>query len=306
MTLDFNGAGLGALSEEDILTVDDWKMLSEIQHILKPLYDMTMQTQGWGTAGGQGRLWEVLTGIEFILEHLENWKILYNLKPSNLAAGNAPSGVSDAPSPAWSSSTTPGGGRPTQRLRRIPERYQDCDLSGNSRRRRCDTRPTSRRGSFNPDALPEHTRAAYILQQPIEVSLIDALRDPERESIRTSINNAWVKLDEYYSLLGQSPLFTAAVILNPDVGILWLEDAWTSEEELGWLRDAKTGLKEYFERWYAEDDELLASPEPLPPPRAEESGWRQWLRSRQVRRSVVGTELERYYRLEPEAVDDLV
>ncbi|KEY72929.1 hypothetical protein S7711_10314 [Stachybotrys chartarum IBT 7711] len=33
-----------------------------------------MRTQGWGTSSGHGRLWEVMTGMEFILDHLEDWK----------------------------------------------------------------------------------------------------------------------------------------------------------------------------------------------------------------------------------------
>ncbi|KAJ0126955.1 Uncharacterized protein HZ326_29941 [Fusarium oxysporum f. sp. albedinis] len=32
----------------DILTSDDWKVLREVSHILEPIYNMTMRTQGWG------------------------------------------------------------------------------------------------------------------------------------------------------------------------------------------------------------------------------------------------------------------
>ncbi|RKK65969.1 hypothetical protein BFJ71_g17927, partial [Fusarium oxysporum] len=59
----------------DVLTSDDWKVLREVSHILEPVYNMTMRTQGWGTSGGHGRLWEVMTGMEFVLEHLEDWKV---------------------------------------------------------------------------------------------------------------------------------------------------------------------------------------------------------------------------------------
>ncbi|KAM6505490.1 hypothetical protein FSOLCH5_15500 [Fusarium solani] len=70
----------------DILTSDDWKVLREVSHILEPLYNMTMRTQGWGTSGGHGRLWEVMTGMEFILEHLEDWRVLYEDETAHLAA----------------------------------------------------------------------------------------------------------------------------------------------------------------------------------------------------------------------------
>jgi hypothetical protein len=70
----------------------------------------------------------------------------------------------------------------------------------------------------------------------------------ERASIKASINNAWIKLNEYYTLLGRSPLFAASVVLNPDLGLRWLETNWTSPEQLQWLRDAKDGINVYFER----------------------------------------------------------
>jgi hypothetical protein len=47
---------------------------------------MTMRRQGWGTSGVQGRVWEVMTGMEFILEHLEDWRVLYDEEPAHLAA----------------------------------------------------------------------------------------------------------------------------------------------------------------------------------------------------------------------------
>jgi hypothetical protein len=70
----------------DILTFDDWKVLREVLHILEPIYNMTMRTQGWGISGSHGRLWEVMTGMEFILEHLEDWRALYDEESAHLAA----------------------------------------------------------------------------------------------------------------------------------------------------------------------------------------------------------------------------
>ncbi|KAJ0128505.1 Uncharacterized protein HZ326_26844 [Fusarium oxysporum f. sp. albedinis] len=65
-----------------------------------------------------------------------------------------------------------------------------------------------------------------------------------------SINAAWIKLNEYYTLLGRSPLFAASVVLNPDLSLRWLETNWASLKQLQWLGDAKDGIKAYFERWY--------------------------------------------------------
>ena len=105
--------------------------------------------------------------------------------------------------------------------------------------------------------MPAHSRNEYVQSDVRSVSSIASMEGQERASIRASINNAWIKLNEYYMLLGQSPLFAASIILNPDLGLRWLEANWTSPEQLGWLRDAKGGIKHYFERWYSHDDMAL-------------------------------------------------
>jgi hypothetical protein len=49
------------------------------------------------------------------------------------------------------------------------------------------------------------------------------MESQERVSIRVSINTAWIKLNKYYTLLRRLPLFAASVVLNPDLGLRWLE-----------------------------------------------------------------------------------
>jgi hypothetical protein len=51
------------LPEADTLKGDDWRLLAEVKHILEPFYLQTMRTQSWGIEGGNGRLWEVMTGV---------------------------------------------------------------------------------------------------------------------------------------------------------------------------------------------------------------------------------------------------
>ncbi|PCD25972.1 hypothetical protein AU210_012406 [Fusarium oxysporum f. sp. radicis-cucumerinum] len=40
-----------------------------------------MRTQGWGSEGGNGWLWEVMTGMEYLLEHLEDRKLFHHAVP---------------------------------------------------------------------------------------------------------------------------------------------------------------------------------------------------------------------------------
>ncbi len=77
--------------------------------------------------------------------------------------------------------------------------------------------------------------------------------------------NGWKKLNEYYTKLEESPLYSAAVILNPQLGIRWLETRWKSREQLVWLQTAKTDLQDYWERWYQPRDDPPSSPKPHAP-----------------------------------------
>ena len=68
---------------EDHLSSEDWAILTETAHILKPLYDQTMRHQSRAKQGHHGAIWEVLPSIEFILQHFETLKSQY-VDPRNL------------------------------------------------------------------------------------------------------------------------------------------------------------------------------------------------------------------------------
>jgi hypothetical protein len=206
------------IPDADKLTADDWKSLIEIKTILEPLYKLTMKTQGWGVAGTNGRLSDVLMGMEYILGHLEGYKTLYDNDP-DLGAARAAEATADLPR---NQATRLSQLRSTQRLR------------------------------FNAGALPSHARDEYVTM-PNSDGLL-RLQARERASIRASINNAWKKLDEYYTKLADSPLFAAAIILDPNLGLRWLRRRWRDPEQHEWLVAAKDGLKEYFDRWYCSSD----------------------------------------------------
>jgi hypothetical protein len=288
----------------DILTSDDWKVLREVSHILEPVYNMTMRTQGWGTSGGHGRLWEVMTGMEFVLEHLEDWKVLYEDETADPAAEEWYTTQGEEAGPAMGVTSTlsrpPTVGqireRPS-RQSRLPSRLQGYEITP-LRRRRETTLPARPPASsqFNEDALPVHSREDYLQDDARSVSNIASMEGQERASIKASINNAWIKLNEYYTLLGRSPLFAASVVLNPDLGLRWLETNWTSPEQLQWLRGAKDGIKVYFERWYSKNDDNASESVFITPsltPRPEQSRFEQWIKSRQLKLSATGSELER-------------
>uniref|UniRef100_A0A0C4DIP0 HAT C-terminal dimerisation domain-containing protein n=1 Tax=Fusarium oxysporum (strain Fo5176) TaxID=660025 RepID=A0A0C4DIP0_FUSOF len=142
---------------------------------------------------------------------------------------------------------------------------------------------------------------------------IDDMGKDHRRYLRLSIITAWQKLNEYYTKLGESPLFAASIILNPSLGMSYLEVNWASEEQLVWVRDAKIGLSDYLDRWYRcsrpVDEQQKAIVEraasPIVPRKTSEASvFRQWVKSRTAKTTAMGSELERYLRLEPQETED--
>ncbi|ODA78128.1 hypothetical protein RJ55_06731 [Drechmeria coniospora] len=276
---------------DDILSNEDWRVLGEVNEILKPLYFQTMRTQGWGKGDSYGRLWEVLVGMEYLLEHFEDWKGFYNevttetIRETNLDDVE-PIGLREFES------------RPT-RARRRPARFDDEIYM---------VQQQTQTTRFTVAALPEHFRTEYdVLDKPPshEISQKSSLPADHRAYIRASINNGWKKLDEYYNKLGESPLFAAAVILHPRFGISWLEATWVTEEQLAWVRDAKAGMKDYFARWYQtnqQNDKEQSKPASMGTGK-EDDHYTQWINSRTKKAFATSgsvSELDKYLRLEPQ------
>lgn len=292
------------IDSRDVLDADDWRLLAEIRLILEPIYLMTMRAQGHTKGNGYGQLWEVMTGMEYILEQLEDWRALYLPESEDLAAETIDLQASLATSPDPDPYRQP-------RLSTRPSRPRT--------RRSATSRPASRHedraSRYQADALPRHATSEYLPN-----SGIANMQPDERAYIRASINNAWLKLDEYYNLLGDSPLFAAAVILHPGFGLPFLEEAWSSQEHSPWLGPTKLAIRAYFEHWYPDFEDPfdlpLTSPSPSPSPlsstssttsqhpKRETSRFIQWINNKRSRPLDSHGELERYYLLAPQECSD--
>ncbi|KAJ0124188.1 Zinc metalloproteinase dpy-31 [Fusarium oxysporum f. sp. albedinis] len=231
-----------------------------------------------GKGDSHGRLWEVLVGMEYLLKHFEDWKGFYNefttetIRATNL---NNPELIRRASAPLRGTNIR------SARSCRRPARFDREEVYVSQQRSQAPT--------FTVAALPEHSQAKYAALDKLPASKISqksSLPADHRAYIRASINNGWKKLDEYYSKLGESPLFAAAVILHPRFSISWLEATWATEEQLAWVRDAKAGIKDYFARWGKEDDHYT-----------------QWINSRTKKAFATSSsvsEMDKYLRLEPQ------
>jgi hypothetical protein len=128
--------------------------------------------------------------------------------------------------------------------------------------------------------------------------------------------NGWKKLDSYYQKLGESPLYAAAIILHPGLGLQWLEGQWSSLEQRRWLHDAKEDLHLYWDRWYRDRlaDEALAKSSssshrnlPLIQSYTNHSAFDQWVKSRRLRRlSQEESELSSYLNIDRSYLPDVI
>ncbi|KAH7460134.1 hypothetical protein FOMA001_g19654 [Fusarium oxysporum f. sp. matthiolae] len=241
-----------------------------------------MRTQGWGKGDSHGRLWEVLIGMEYLLEHFEDWKVFYS-EVTEETMGETQVDAAERIATA-SANFRESNGRPS-RVRRLPARFEEDEVYALPQRKTIGVRDVAK------STLPADHRAY----------------------IRASINNGWKKLNEYYDKLGESPLFAAAIIFHPRFGISWLEATWVSEEQLAWVRDAKAGIKDYFTRWYDANQGLceeITKYEAAPRTMGQEDDqYTQWINSKTKKAFATGGsvgELERYLRLEPQDTQDAI
>ncbi|KAM5528905.1 transposase-like protein [Fusarium oxysporum f. sp. phaseoli] len=175
-------------------------------------------------APGNGRLWEVMTGMKYLLGHLEDRKLFYHAVPDEATEENTHSQVELA------------RGRPN-RNRQIPARFRDCEIAIHPRKSMQSSLPGRGSGQCDDGS-----------GKPSGSSEVDDMKKDLRRYLRLPIITAWQKLNEYYTNLGESPLFAASTILHPSLGKSYLEVNRALGEQLVWARDAKDGLSDYLDR----------------------------------------------------------
>jgi hypothetical protein len=80
--------------------------------------------------------------------------------------------------------------------------------------------------------------------------------DPEQFKI--GINMAWEKLEKYYTILDETPIYYAAVALHPAYRWGWFEQSWSRHPD--WIRTAKRMVQQVWEERYR-DLEVISDDE---------------------------------------------
>jgi hypothetical protein len=66
----------------DELTPDDWLELRELRDLLEPMKIVSTQIQSNPAYGGQGALWQNLSSLDFLIDHLERQRQLLSVLPN--------------------------------------------------------------------------------------------------------------------------------------------------------------------------------------------------------------------------------
>ena len=77
----------------DHLLDEDWRVISEIHHILQPFFYQTKHLEGRAPNASHGAIWEALPSMEYLLGHMERLVTHYedpNCLPSNPELANTP------------------------------------------------------------------------------------------------------------------------------------------------------------------------------------------------------------------------
>lgn len=99
------------------------------------------------------------------------------------------------------------------------------------------------------------------LAEPYADVVFDAHEEAPEDHLHINLRNAWVKAEEYYRKLDDSPVYYAATCLHPYYKY-YCENSW--EHKDGWLRTANAGFQELWR--------LYKKAPPSPPPQPARTG----------------------------------
>lgn len=72
--------------------------------------------------------------------------------------------------------------------------------------------------------------------------------DEQYEHFKTNINLAWKKLDQYYTLLDDSPAYLAALVLHPRYKLRWIKKHWAERPD--WIEKGTSAVEELWKTEY--------------------------------------------------------
>jgi hypothetical protein len=191
----------------DLLSADDWSIITQYVELLQPLKRATILLQGHVSTSAKddkpvkGAIWQVLPIFETMMSAFEQARERYLPKATlSHRSQQADSQLSAPSSPLATPSPTPVRTTRSSQSIPIPRTFAPTDSSA----------------SQNEPIVSE--------EQTTEPD--DAEDDGPSESQKhfsTNINLAWQKLDVYFNKTDATPIYRAAVVLHPRMKWRWFE-----------------------------------------------------------------------------------
>ncbi|KAF1732496.1 hypothetical protein CRV24_006384 [Beauveria bassiana] len=100
--------------------------------------------------------------------------------------------------------------------------------------------------------------------------------------LATMMETAWAKLADYYELTEDSPVYSAATVLNPSLKWAYMERTWREKEE--WVERAKARVEQLWREAYKSATSCPAlrqdhAQEPMP---ARPNGYKMWMKEQKA------------------------
>ncbi len=125
---------------------------------------------------------------------------------------------------------------------------------------------------------------------------------PDIVHISNYINSCWAKLQKYYALTDESPVYAAAIVLNPEYKFDYFKV--NQEEHQDWIEHTEESIKDLQHTMYKDyatsteaktaAKRALDSSLFLPTPRKEPSNFDQWVSRHKYKRPAMKQKQDEY------------
>jgi hypothetical protein len=95
----------------------------------------------------------------------------------------------------------------------------------------------------------------YFLTLHYLLNSVDAWQQEARDELndsllQQSLRASWLKLEKYYKLTDNTPVYYAAIILNPTLKQRWFFQAWSAPEQLEWIQPTIAAVRAIWQQQY--------------------------------------------------------
>jgi hypothetical protein len=225
----------------DFITQDDWVVLTRYYEILEPIWQFTQRLEGQGNGASHGVVWQVIPAMERLFSHFEKLKEQYIILEPQQDYSSVPLVTSQTPASQntlISQSQSESQAQLLIDIDNIPVPRPIRKAVKTSKTRR----PQAPTPMPPPPPPPSPPPAPPSQDQPIE-------QTREYRMLATGVNLAWKKLDQYYQMTDQSPVYVAAVVLHPAYTWKWLRSKWKNRQD--WITISEAAVRNFWLSGYA-------------------------------------------------------